>query len=250
MDNLATRQFVELERVHWWFEGRRRIFFDVLKRILGDRRDLKMLDVGCGVGGMMVELRRFGEPMGLELSTEMIARAKERGFPNVFCGDAESLAAADEGFDLVTAFDCIEHLDRDQEALREFYRVLKPGGHLFVSVPAYQFLYAENDRVAQHKRRYVRRELRARIENAGFEIVQASHINLWLFPIILPAVLLLKWKQKRRGQNGKAETNLSYLPRSWINRTLAGIFGSERYPLRRISFPVGHSIFAAARKPK
>ena len=149
MDDLATRQFAELERVHWWFEGRRRIFFDVLGRLLKGRRDLRMVDVGCGVGGMMVELRRFGDPAGLELSPEMVKIARERGFSQVFCGDAEQLSVRSEDLDLVTAFDCIEHLDQDQKALREFHRSLRPGGHLFLSVPAYQFLFADNDRVCE-----------------------------------------------------------------------------------------------------
>jgi SAM-dependent methyltransferase len=252
MDDLATRQFVELERIHWWFEGRRRIFFDVLERLLPGRSNLRMLDVGCGVGGMMVELRRFGDPSGLELSTEMVARARERGFSKSFCGNAESLPVGSGRLDLVTAFDCIEHLDRDDQALSEFHRVLRPGGRLFVSVPAYQFLYAENDRVAQHKRRYRRNLLVQRIHDAGFEVEKASHINLLLFPAILPAVLLLKLKQrllKTSFKNGSTETNLSYTPPAWLNRSLANLFGSERYLLRHLSFPVGHSIFAAARKP-
>jgi SAM-dependent methyltransferase len=250
MDNLATHQFIELERKHWWFEGRRRIFFDVLGRLLGDRRELKMLDVGCGVGGMMTELRRFGEPAGLELSCDMLALARERGFSRTYCGDAQRLPIQSGELDLVTAFDCIEHLDEDEEALREFHRTLKPGGHLFVSVPAYQFLYAENDRVAMHKRRYVRSLLVRRIRAAGFEICQASHFNIWLFPLIVPAVLALKLKQRLSGTQGSShQTNLSYLPPTWLNHLLAGIFSSERLLFRHVSFPFGHSIFCAARKP-
>lgn len=248
MDSLATHQFIELERVHWWFDGRRRIFFDVLGRRIGPRQDLRMLDVGCGVGGMMMELRRFGEPAGLELSASMVAVARERGFQRTFCGDAQNLSIQSGDLDLVTAFDCIEHLDRDDLALAEFFRVLKPGGLLFVSVPAYQFLYAENDRVAQHKRRYVRGTLSRRVRAAGFEILQASHFNILLFPAILPAVLGLKLKQRLLRSSG-SETNLSYVPPRWLNRLLAGIFGAERHLFRHGSSPVGHSIFCLAQKP-
>ncbi len=248
MDDLATEQFLLLERTHWWFEGRRRIFFSVLRQILGDRKDLKILDVGCGVGGMMEELREFGSPAGLELSASMIRRARDRGFAKLTVGSAETLPVKPESLQLITAFDCVEHLDKDQEALHGFYRAMEPGGHLFLSVPAYQFLYAENDRIAQHKRRYTRGLLVNRVQEAGFEIVKASYVNLILFPLILPAVLLLKLKQ-RLFPKETPETNLSYVPKAWINQTLAGIFGGERHLLRHVSFPLGHSLIVAARKP-
>jgi len=248
MDDLATRQFLELERRHWWFEGRRRVYFSVLGRVLGPRKDLRMLDVGCGVGGMMQELRRFGEPTGLELSEPMIHRAEERGFTQLTVGSAEELPVADGSLDLVTAFDCIEHLEKDREALAGFRRSLKPGGHIFLSVPAYQLLYADNDRVAMHKRRYRRSELVRRVRDAGFEVVKASYVNLILFPLILPAVLLLKFKQLLTPKRD-LKTNLSYVPRPWINVPLAAIFGGERHLLRWISFPFGHSIILAGRKP-
>ncbi|HET6164695.1 MAG TPA: class I SAM-dependent methyltransferase, partial [Planctomycetota bacterium] len=145
MDELAARQFMELERVHWWFEGRRRVFFDVLARALAGRRDLAILDVGCGAGGMLGELRRFGEPAGLEISTELLGAARTRGFARLLVGSAERLPVRAGSLDLVTAFDCIEHLVDDVGAAAGFYRALKPGGRAFFSVPAWQFLYAEND---------------------------------------------------------------------------------------------------------
>ena len=248
MDDLATRQFLELERRHWWFEGRRRVFFGLLERHLGTGGDRRILDVGCGVGGMMAELQRFGQPVGLELSEPMIRRARERGFAQLLIGSAEELPLRENGVDLISAFDCIEHLERDREALSGFHRALAPGGHLVLSVPAYQFLYADNDRVAQHKRRYTRGELIRRVRDAGFEIVQATHVNFWLFPLILPAVLLGKLFQAMR-PNRVPKTNLSYVPARPVNSTLATIFGSERHVLRRCSMPVGHSIFLLARKP-
>jgi len=249
MDDLATRQFLDLERRHWWFEGRRRVFFSVLRDVLGPVSGLRILDVGCGVGGMMQELRQFGEPTGLELSEPMIHRTRERGFGQLTLGSAEDLPVKPGSLDLITAFDCIEHLDRDREALRGFHHALAPGGHIFLSVPAYQILYADNDRVAMHKRRYRRSDLAQRVRDAGFEVVKTSYVNLWLFPLILPAVLLLKLKQTLSPRR-KLKTNLSYVPHPLINNTLAAVFGSERHILRWLSFPFGHSIILAGRKPR
>lgn len=249
MDELAARQFMELERVHWWFEGRRRLFFDLLARTLRGARDLRMLDVGCGAGGMLGELRRFGEPAGLEISHELLAAARARGFPRLVAGSAERLPVAPASLDLVTAFDCVEHLEDDLGAFRGFFAALRPGGRLFLSVPAWQFLYAENDRVAMHRRRYRRSGLTARLREVGFAIERASYVNAWLFPLIVPAVLLLKAKQhffKRAG--APAETNLSYRYPKAVNSLLAAIFSSERFVLRRASFPIGHSLVVLARK--
>ena len=250
MDELAARQFMELERVHWWFEGRRRIFFDVLARALRGRRDLRMLDVGCGAGGMLGELRRFGEPAGLEISTELLGAARTRGFARLLVGSAERLPVRAGSLDLVTAFDCIEHLVDDVGAAAGFYRALKPGDRAFFSVPAWQFLYAENDRVAMHQRRYRRGALVKKLESVGFAIERASYVNALLFPLIVPAVLLLQFKQRFLKRSGAApETNLSYCPPRPLNALLAAIFSSERFLLRASDLPLGHSLIVLARKP-
>lgn len=250
MDDLATRQFIELERDHWWFAGRRAIFFDVLRRATAGRARVRALDVGCGAGGMLAGLSAFARPIGLDVSPGLLAAARARGFSELVIGSAERLPLRPAGVDLVTAFDCIEHLDDDRRALAAFHEALAPGGLLFVSVPAWQFLYSENDRVAHHKRRYRRGELLAKARAAGFEPLLASYVNAWLFPLIVPAVLLLKLKQrffKRAG--AAAETNLSYRIPRWTHRLLGAIFASERRVLRHAAFPFGHSLLLLARKP-
>jgi SAM-dependent methyltransferase len=249
VDELAARQFIELERTHWWFEGRRRIFFDVLGRALAGRAPLRILDVGCGAGGMLPGLRRFGEPAGLEVARERLRFARERGFGRLLIASGESLPVRPGSLDLVTAFDCIEHLDDDRAALSSFHAALAPGGRVFLSVPAWQFLYAENDRVAMHKRRYRRSGLARLLRECGFEVERSSYVNAWLFPAIVPAVLLLKLKQRFKRAGAAPETNLTYRYPRWVNALLSAVFSSERFVLRRASFPIGHSLFALARKP-
>lgn len=250
MDDLAARQFIELERDHWWFAGRRSLFFDVLQRELHALRDLVAMDVGCGAGGMLQGLAQVAAPIGLDVSTELLGQARARGFTRLLIGSAEALPCRNDSLDLVTAFDCIEHLNDDCTALAAFYSALRPGGRLLVSVPAWQFLFSENDRVAHHKRRYRRSELVAKARAAGFEVAKASYVNAWLFPLIVPVVLLLKLKQRfLKPTHAPAETNLSYrLPR-WLNTLLAAIFCSERHVLRHASFPLGHSLLLLATKP-
>lgn len=245
MEETAYRQFIELEKNHFWFVGRRRIFFHLLDRELDGRRDLTVLDVGCGAGGMLAPLARYGRVTGIDTSEELVAFCRKRGFDGVELGSAYELPADSGSVDLITLFDTIEHVPDDLRALRECRRALALGGVLFVSVPAYQFLYANNDRVAHHERRYTARRLRRTLASAGFDRSRVTYFNTLLFPAILPAVLTKKLIEHARDPGDK--TNLSHPIRPTVNRVLAAAMGSERHLLTRMNFPFGHSIIAIAR---
>jgi SAM-dependent methyltransferase len=245
MENTANRQFIELERSHFWFVGRRRIFFHLLDRELDGRCDLEVLDVGCGAGGMLEPLARYGRVTGVDSSRELVAFCHERGFGRVQLGSAYELPAADGSVNLITLFDTIEHIPDDLRALRAARRALAPGGVLFLSTPAYQFLYANNDRVAHHERRYTARGLRRRLVEAGFRSPHVTYFNTLLFPAILPAVLAKKAAERIRDP-GDA-TNLSVRIPPALNRALAATMGSERHLLSRMRLPFGHSLIAIAR---
>jgi SAM-dependent methyltransferase len=245
LEETANRQFVELERTHFWFVGRRRIFFELLDRELAGRTDATVLDVGCGAGGMLEPLSRYGQVTGVDMQQELVDLCHERGFPNVVLGNAYELPAADGSIDLLTLFDTIEHVPDDARVLREVRRVLTPDGLVFISVPAYQFLYANNDRVAHHERRYTARRLRERLLAAGLHPTQVTYFNTLLFPAILPAVLAKKALERVSDPGDR--TNLSHTMNPALNRALAATMGSERHLLKRRSFPFGHSIIAIAR---
>jgi SAM-dependent methyltransferase len=247
MEDTAYRQFIELERSHFWFVGRRRIFFHLLDRELDGRRDLEVLDVGCGAGGMLEPLARYGRVTGIDNSPELVEFCHERGFEQVQLGSAYELPVPDASVDLITLFDTVEHVPDDLRALRECRRALAPGGLLFISVPAYQFLYANNDRVAHHERRYTARGLHRRLLEAGFPSPRVTYFNTLLFPAILPAVLAKKATERIRDP-GDA-TNLSVRIPPALNRALAATMGSERHLLSRVRLPFGHSVIAIARAP-
>lgn len=247
MDATAYRQFVELEERHFWFVGRRRIFLAVLDRLLGERTDRAVLDVGCGAGGMLAPLSRYGTVRGIDTSEEMVAFCRERGFADVEVGSAAALPVADATTDLITLFDTIEHIPDDEAVLREVRRALRPGGLVFVSVPAYQLLYANNDRVVHHQRRYRASALRRKLVAAGLEPVRVSYFNALLFPVILPVVLAKKILERLRDPGDT--TNLSAPVPGPLNRLLTAVMSSERHVVTRVELPFGHSILAAARRP-
>jgi SAM-dependent methyltransferase len=247
MEELAQRQFVDLEEDHFWFVGRRRIFMHLLERELGGRADVQILDVGCGAGGMLGPLARFGDAAGIDVSPELVSVARRRGFRVAVAG-VHQMPAAPASLDLITLFDTLEHIRDDVGALRACREALAPGGLLFASVPAYQLLYANNDRVAHHERRYTASELRRKLRTAGLAPVKVSYFNTLLFPAILPVVLAKKALERVRDP-GDA-TNLSTPIPPPLNRALAAIMGFERHLLARASLPVGHSLVAMARRPR
>ena len=244
MDAEAYRQFVELEDRHWWFAGRRAIFAALLERELGNRRDLRILDAGCGAGGMLGLLSRFGAVRGIDTSEAMVAVCRERGFADVAVRSATLPLGGP--YDLVTLFDTIEHVDADELVLQRCREALVPGGLVIVTVPAYQFLYANNDRVVHHRRRYTARALRRKLVEAGLEPVHVTYFNAALFPVILPVVLLKKLHERLVDPGER--TNLTHVPPGPLNRLLAAIMSAERHLVTRGELPFGHSLAALARR--
>lgn len=256
MEANAFRQFLELERKHWWFRGRRHVYFGLLRHHLADARPERILDLGCGMGGFLpglADLAGDGENGGRvfpsDVSHESLQHCAERGFPHGVLSSGYSLPYADASFDLVCMFDAIEHIPDDEAVMREVARVLAPGGHVFVSVPAYQFLYANNDRVAQHQRRYTRGRLAGVFRQAGLEVERNTHSNVFLFPLILPAVLAIKLLETVLQREADSDhTNLSWPLPGFVQSALYGLFAAELPVTRRIDWPAGHSIAAIARR--
>ena len=255
MEAAAYEQFRELEERHWWFLGRNAIFAHLLRTLIVPKLSAKpgtvrSLDLGCGMGGHLGFLSEHGPATGVDMEDICLKHCRERGYRRLLVADGTRLPLADEQFELVTAFDTIEHIPDDLAAVRECFRVLKPGGRMFVSVPAWQFLYSHQDRVVHHHRRYTTGRLRALFVRGGFEVEKASYINFLLFPLILPAVLLLKLKEALRPPAADDRTtNASVAFSPWSNALLKAIFSFERHVLRRISVPLGHSAILIARKP-
>ncbi|MBL8725231.1 MAG: class I SAM-dependent methyltransferase [Planctomycetes bacterium] len=254
MDRAAYAVFAKLEPSHFWFRSRRSIFFDLLDRALGKTEarpasaaPRAVLEIGCGAGGMLGPLQRYGRVSGIDIDHEYVAYCKERGFADVACGSGYELPFHDGAFDLVCLFDTLEHIPDDEQALREVRRVLRPGGSVFVSVPAYQWLWSQNDRTAHHCRRYTRTRLLRLLQRAGFGPRKVSYFNTLLLPLIVPAVLWQKLMD-RLGRLPPNYNNMSVpLPR-FLNWLFTTLMSSERYLLRWLSLPFGHSVLALAER--
>ena len=160
------------ERDHFWFRGFRRFVTPLLDRAAAGRQDLLILDCGCGTGHNLQLLRRAGRAFGIDITFSGLKYAVSRGDRQVAQASAAHLPFADGRFDLVTSFDVIYSLPDDVEgaAVREMWRVLKPGGCLLLNVAAMPILHGSHSILSNEVRRYSKRGLRKRLESAGFRI--------------------------------------------------------------------------------
>jgi SAM-dependent methyltransferase len=233
----------QVEQSHWWHIGRRRILAsfvaDICSRVT-DRRP-RILDVGCGTGANLLMLSQYGEAEGVDISEDALAFCRERGLDHVRQGAGEELPYDENSFDLVTAFDVVEHMDDDLAGLREMFRVLRPGGHALIFVPTFMFLWGLQDDVSNHRRRYRLPELRRVLEQAGFEIERSSYANITFF---LP-ILLIRKLMRLTGIKAETENNIN-VPA--FNGFLGALFGAESTVLRYANLPFGVSGLCVAKK--
>lgn len=230
------------EENHWWFTARRAIAEKIIKRL-----DLppgaKILDAGCGTGGNLAMLSRHGQVHAMELDPQARQMANAKGIAQVLSGRLPDEVPYQQGqFDLVTLLDVLEHVEDDRSTLSVLGSLLKPGGYLLISVPAFQLLWSAHDEVHHHKRRYFLGDLKRKLENAGLKVAYASYFNTLLFPLIFSARQLGKLLPKQR-KSGDLR-----MPHPLVNRLLFAIFSSERFVLGCWSLPFGVSAFAVARK--
>ena len=173
---------------------------------------------------------KYGEVVALDFASEALVCCRKRGLALLVQGSAEDLPLADGRCDVVTALGLIEHVDHDRQFLQEIRRVLKPGGHGLLLTSAYQFLWGQHDEAVHPKRRYLKRPLERLIQDAGLEVVKASHVNTILF---LP-ILLLRWLERLRlrpVKAGQGSPDLFQLP-AVLNNMLYLLLRLRRRTLR------------------
>jgi len=235
-----------LENTYWWFQGRKEIVLELLRRHtrLGDDR-LSVLDVGCGTGLVLEALSACARPVGVDFSRLAMTYCAQRGIKRLVCARVEALPFGNDAFDLLLALDLFEHIDDDEALVREMWRLCRPGGHLLISVPAYPFLWSEHDEALHHRRRYRRHSLRRLIGLTPFEIVRfTSAITL-----MLPPIAAFRLAQRIIRSKGAPKTHLIALPPS-LNRLLIALLKIEARWLRRFNLPFGVSFIALLRKPE
>ncbi len=239
MERAVYDRLRQVEQEHWWFAARREILAAQISG-LGLPRDARILEVGCGAGGNLPMLARFGAVTGLEPDTESRAYAAERsGVPVIDGSLPHGLPAP--GYDLVAALDVIEHVDADAEAVAAIGGLLKPGGYLITTVPAHPWMWSAHDAAHHHKRRYRMSAYRSLFTAAGLEIRKASYFNSLLFP---PIAVVRALKTVAGIHSGDDDA----MPPEPLNGLLRHVFAAEAGLLRWTNLPIGVSILLIARR--
>ena len=235
----------ELEDTYWWFVARRGLVLTLLGRRLAasPERERVILDVGCGTGATLEGLSRFGRVVGMDSSRYALQCCRRRGRHDLVQARGEALPIADASADAITALDLLEHIPDDAAAVREFSRVLRPGGVLIVTVPACPFLWSEHDEALDHLRRYRAARLRQIIAESGLVIERLSPLITFLLFPIAALRLLQRLRPRKRGP----QTALIVPPRA-VNSLLTRLLLLENRWLLHFNLPVGVSLMAVARK--
>jgi ubiquinone/menaquinone biosynthesis C-methylase UbiE len=232
------------ERDHFWFRGFRRFVSPLLADAVRGRPAPAILDCGCGTGYNLGLLRQYGRAAGIDITWTGLAFARARGDRAVAQASAAVLPFGDESFDVVTSFDVIYGLQDDDEraALREMFRVLRPGGHLVLNVAAMNMLTGNHSVLGGEVRRYSRAVLAERLTGAGFAVRRLTYTNAAIFPIVAAVRLV-----QRVSGHQESEHEIS-IPPAPVNAALSAVLAVEAAALRVMNMPFGSSLLALARK--
>ena len=240
MESHSFSDMAGLEAHNWWYVSRRRLLERLLNRY--GAPDGIALDLGCGVGSHFSLLERHAkECIGLDISAEALQYAKRCSYTQLLEGSVEKIPLPNSSISIVLCADVLEHVD-DAQTLKEIFRVLKPGGMLYVTVPAFQSLWHENDDYSHHMRRYARHELHERVVQTGFTVM---YFNFWNLTFFLPVWCTARMYHKKEGH---LQNNLTRVPR-FLNGILTVWMHAENFVGSRFPLPIGVSQVLVAQKP-
>lgn len=245
MEPQEYRLMYELEEHHWWFQGRLMMTEGLLAEYIlpafAGRRP-RLLDMGCGTG-LFLQRRAECEACGIDLSPQALGYCASRALRNVAMADAARVPFADNSFDIVTAFDLIEHMPDDHAIITEILRILRPGGYLLATVPAHPLLWTGHDVTLHHHRRYGRASFEALFEERHWESIRMTAG----FTAIFPPAAMIRLIRHMRGVDHKPHSDARPTP-EWLNRFMIGVHRMEANWLRRHDLPIGISFMTVRRK--
>lgn len=254
----TAEQFAPLfaaEDRHFWFRSRNRCIEAALRSVSDFTSVREVLEVGCGTGVVLAQLQRLfpnSRITGMDLFDEGLKFARQRFRGTLIQGDVFQHSFGNS-FDLIGAFDVIEHLDDDEKILRRFYEQLRSGGHLVITVPAHEGLWSYFDEVAHHRRRYAVKDLKRKLADAGFCDIYVTQFMSALFPLMWlkrrvgeKAAKLSEADAHRRQAAAESDLKINLM----VNRFMDLLLWPEAFFVsRHWRIPLGTSLLALASRP-
>lgn len=240
------KEYYNYERQHWWFVAREKLIIQAIKsHVLTPKNkvSLRILNIGCSTGRSSEYLAQFGEVTSLEYDQECCEFTTQKTGLQIINGSITELPFEDKSFDLVCAFDVVEHVEDHEKAVQEMKRVADRNGILFITVPAFMSLWSHHDEVNYHFRRYKIKQVHNLFssKNDGKKIY-STYFNFLLFiPILLfrKASNIFKFGDKRKGAGSDFESYNN----SFLNKILFIIMHFERFFIKnKITLPFGVSL--------
>jgi ubiquinone/menaquinone biosynthesis C-methylase UbiE len=237
------KNIFEQEDNHFFYISNHRIILSLVKKYC-NKKNLKILDAGCGTGLLAKKLSKFGEVWAIDISTEALKYAKKRKL-KLKKGSITEIPFKESLFDLVTCIDVINHqaVKSDIAGMREIYRVLKPGGLLVIRTSANPWLKLVHDKHVYIRERYSKDKFEAKLKKADFNVKRISYINMILLPL---AALTMTLEMLRAKEN--AESGVTRVP-GFLNKILIFLLSSEAYLLPKLNLPFGIGLVAVCQKP-
>jgi SAM-dependent methyltransferase len=247
MEKNAYDEMFAVEDKHWWYVGLHNLVVLLINELL-PQRQLKILDVGCGTGGLLSIINNLEhEVQGLDYSEDAIDYCQKRGLENVFKADINEWKPGQNTYDVITSFDVLSHewIKDEPQILKALANGLKDQGLIMLNYPAFPILRRKHDRVVMMRKRYTKKTLVPILSEAGLSPVVLSYRVPHAFFILL----LLRALESFKTTKQDAQSDIATTPSEFINNALIqAIWLENRAIARGFSLPIGSSLFAVARK--
>lgn len=246
MDRSFLDDYFKMEREHWWFRVREGIILDQFRSMIYKAKPLNILNVGAATGRSSEMLESFGQIQSIEYDQPSYQFCRDVLKMMIDQGSITELPYPDNAYDCVCAFDVVEHVEDHQTAISELFRVCKPGGKIFITVPAFMSLWSNHDVVNHHFRRYRKQQTLDLFSANGGRLLRTTYFNFFLFmPIFMvrsvQRIFSRKKQEELKPDNDMIESGL-------INTIFQSIFSFERSLLKKMNFPFGVSMMVVWEK--